>query len=229
MIQVHITAAVRLARAALPGMIALGTGGIINVSSVAGFMTGAGSVGEYPIDAWRWMVGVNMWGVIHGCHTFVDWLKANPRGAHIINTASAAAFGTPPTMGAYNVTKAAVVALSETLYGELLPEGVGVSVLCPSFFQTNLLAGARFSDRRALKAAETHIRKATLTAEQVADAAVDAMRTKKLYVVVPGETWRFWLLKRIAPMYYLRKVSVLINRAGQSSSAAGTDTDTEKT
>jgi hypothetical protein len=53
------------------------------------------------------------------------------------------------------------------------------------------------------------------------------MARKKLYVVVPGETWRYWLLKRMAPMYYLRKVSVLINRAGQSSSSG--DTDTQRT
>lgn len=196
---------------------------LVNNAGVAG----AGNVGEFPIDAWQWMVGVNMWGVVYGCHTMVDWLKANPRGGHIINTSSAASFGTPPTMAAYNVTKAAVVALSETLYAELLPDGVGVSVLCPSFFQTNLLDGARFTDRRALKAAESHIRKATLTAENVADAAVAAMARKKLYVVVPGETWRYWLLKRMAPMYYLRKVSVLINRAGQSSSSG--DTDTQRT
>lgn len=183
---------------------------LVNNAGVAG----AGSVGEYPIDAWQWMVGVNMWGVIHGCHTMVDWLKMNPRGAHIINTSSAASFGTPPTMAAYNVTKAAVVALSETLYAELLPHGVGVSVLCPSFFQTNLLESARFTDKRAFKAAEAHLRKASLTADQVADAAVDAMRLKKLYVVVPSETWRYWLLKRFAPAYYLRKIAVLINRAG---------------
>ncbi|MCA9100234.1 MAG: SDR family NAD(P)-dependent oxidoreductase [Planctomycetales bacterium] len=182
---------------------------LVNNAGVAG----AGNVGEFPLDAWRWMVGVNMWGVVHGCHTMVNWLKANHPGANIINTASAASFGTPPTMAAYNVTKAAVVALSETLYAELLPHGVGVTVLCPSFFQTNLLDGARFTDQRSLKAAQVHLRKATLTADAVADAAVDAMQRKRLYVVVPGETWRYWLLKRFAPMYYLRKVSVLINRA----------------
>jgi NAD(P)-dependent dehydrogenase (short-subunit alcohol dehydrogenase family) len=193
---------------------------LVNNAGVAG----AGNVGEFPIDAWKWMVDVNMWGVIYGCHTMVDWLKANPRGAHIISTSSAASFGTPPTMAAYNVTKAAVVALSETLYAELLPDGVGVSVLCPSFFQTNLLAGSRFTDKRALKAAESHIRKATLTAEDVADAAIATIESKKLYVVVPGETWRYWLLKRFAPMYYLRKVSVLINRAGRSSSTEATHT-----
>ena len=73
----------------------------------------SGNVGDCPLEDWRWIVDINLWNVVHGCHTFVDWLKRNPRGGHIINTASLAAFGSAPGMAAYNATKAAVVSLSD--------------------------------------------------------------------------------------------------------------------
>ena len=106
-------------------------------------VSGSGEVGQYTLDNWKWMVGINLWGPIFGCHTMVDWLKRNPRGSHIINTASLAAMCMLPTMASYNVTKAAVVALSETLYAELKKHRVGVTVLCPSFFYSNLLSISR--------------------------------------------------------------------------------------
>ena len=65
----------------------------------------SGDVGRCPLDDWRWIFDANLWGVIHGCHVCVDWLKCNPRGGHIINTASLASIGSFPGMAAYNVTK----------------------------------------------------------------------------------------------------------------------------
>ena len=102
-------------------------------------VAGSGLVGEYPIENWRWIIDINLWNGINGCHTFVDWLKSNPRGAHIFNTCSLAAIVSAPTMGAYNVTKAGMLALSETLYSELMPYNVGVTAICPAVFRTNLL------------------------------------------------------------------------------------------
>jgi len=94
----------------------------------------SGEVGCCPLEDWRWIVDANLWGTIHGCHACIDWLKANPDRPHIVNVASLAAIGAAPAMAAYNVTKAGIVALSETLWTELRPHGVGVTVLCPSFF-----------------------------------------------------------------------------------------------
>ena len=67
---------------------------------------GSGEVGQYSLDAWRRLIEVNLFGGIHGCHTMIDWLKANPHGAHLINTASFAAMASAPSMAAYNVAKA---------------------------------------------------------------------------------------------------------------------------
>src|SRR5690606_26329534 len=106
------------------------------------------------------LLSINLHGVIYGCHTFVPWLKENPHGAHLINTASLAAFLAVPEMGAYNVAKAGVLARSETLYAELRPHGVGVTVLCPGFFQTGLLERGRFNHEYARGVARDFMRSA---------------------------------------------------------------------
>ena len=97
-----------------------------------------GLVGEQSLDDWKWIVDINLWGVIHGCHVFAPRFRAQ-RSGYILNVASAAGFVSLPEMASYNVTKAGVIALSETLCGELSPCGVRVSVTCPSFFKTNLM------------------------------------------------------------------------------------------
>jgi NAD(P)-dependent dehydrogenase (short-subunit alcohol dehydrogenase family) len=109
---------------------------------------GVGSFGrlaDLTLEDWRWMIGVNLWGVIHGVHSFLPLLRANPDGGHIVNTASVGGFVTMPGLGAYAVTKHAVVALSETLAQELaaarLP--IGVTVLCPGPTRTNIKRSSR--------------------------------------------------------------------------------------
>ncbi len=102
-------------------------------------------IGETTVSDWRWMVGVNLFGVIHGVTAFLPLLKANPAGGHIVNTASMAGLRTLPTLGTYSVTKFGIVALSEVLAEELAEEGasVGVSVLCPGPVRTNIKASSR--------------------------------------------------------------------------------------
>jgi NAD(P)-dependent dehydrogenase (short-subunit alcohol dehydrogenase family) len=102
-------------------------------------------VADLTLDDWRWMLGVNLWGVIHGVHTFLPVLKANPDGGHIVNTASMAGLDPPPRLGAYATCKFGVVALSEVLAAELAAENsrVGVSVLCPGTVRTNIGRSSR--------------------------------------------------------------------------------------
>lgn len=175
----------------------------------------SGAVGVCPLDDWHWIMNINLYGGIFGCHTMVDWLKANPRGAHIINTASAAAFGSAPDMAAYNVTKAGMLALSETLYGELSPHNVGVTVVCPAFFATNLLTGGRFQQDGHRELALSEFRRSRMTAEDVAQAALRAMRRKQLYVVMPRQTRVLWLWKRAAPAHFLRRISTLFRQRAE--------------
>ncbi len=97
------------------------------------------------ISDWRWILGVNLWGVIHGVTAFLPRLLANPAGGHIVNTASMSGLATLPTLGGYGVTKYGVMALSEALAQELEMDGakVGVSVLCPGPVRSNIKASSR--------------------------------------------------------------------------------------
>lgn len=198
---------------------------LVNNAGVAG----GGDVGKFPLADWHWIVGVNLWNGIYGCHTFVEWLKENSRGAHIINTASMAAVGSAPGMAAYNVTKAGMVSLSETLYAELLPHGVGVTVVCPTFFATHLLDAGRFVEQSQKEFALAMFASAKFTADDVARAALEAMRRKRLYVMVPFEAKVQWWYKRLAPTSFLRYVvrrfeqlKSARERTGNTAGATGT-------
>jgi NAD(P)-dependent dehydrogenase (short-subunit alcohol dehydrogenase family) len=168
---------------------------LVNNAGVAG----SGEVSKYSLDDWHWILGINLNAAIYGCHHLIPWLKQNSRGAHIINTASLAAIVSRPGMAGYNVAKAGIVSLSETLYGELKRFNVGVTVVCPSFFQTNLLNSGRVQ-KVDVAFANKMMRMARFTAEDVADEVISAMHARRLYVVVPSKGRTFWRLKRLFPM-----------------------------
>ncbi|PXX58036.1 NADP-dependent 3-hydroxy acid dehydrogenase YdfG [Nocardia tenerifensis] len=102
-------------------------------------------VSDLRIEDWHWMLGVNLYGVIHGVQTFLPILKANADGGHIVNTASIFGLFANPPLAAYSVSKYGVVALTEALAVELAEEDskVGVTVLCPSTVQTNVANSTR--------------------------------------------------------------------------------------
>ena len=103
------------------------------------------AVHEQTLADWQWVMGVNLWGVIHGVHAFLPRMLAGGDEGHIVNTASMAGLTTAPFMSIYDVTKHGVVALSESLYKELELSGalVGVSVVCPGLINTNIIRSAR--------------------------------------------------------------------------------------
>ena len=111
-------------------------------------VAGKGDPWNGPISAWDWVVGINLYGVVHGIRAFLPIMQDQGEG-HIVNTASMAGLVALPGAAAYNATKTAVVAISEGLFLELnsLGSPVGVSVLCPGFVKTNLLAGQQWQDR----------------------------------------------------------------------------------
>src|SRR3984885_13722438 len=119
-------------------------GAVHLVHNNAGVGTG-GPIWEVPEEDWRWILGVNLWGVVHGIATFVPLFIQQGEG-HVVNTASIAGLTSAPFLGPYNATKQAVVAMSETLYKDLEGagiKGVGVSVLCPGFVQTRIAESNR--------------------------------------------------------------------------------------
>ena len=155
-----------------------------------------GAAWEASIGDWQWILGVNLWGVIHGVRSFVPRLMARNEG-HVVNTASVAGIINPPGSGAYNVTKHAVVALSETLHHDLREHGstVGVSVLCPAYVSTGIadsernrpahLAPAPKSKETAAR--EVMLKKAVasgrLSADDVARAVVQAVKEDRFYIL----------------------------------------------
>jgi NAD(P)-dependent dehydrogenase (short-subunit alcohol dehydrogenase family) len=104
---------------------------------------GGGVMSSLTLNDWKWVVDVNLWGVIHGIHFFLRHLLANEAGGHIVNTASMAGLSPWPGIGPYNATKYAVVGISETLALELAATKVGVSVLCPGLVKTNIFTSQR--------------------------------------------------------------------------------------
>ncbi|HEU4412564.1 MAG TPA: SDR family NAD(P)-dependent oxidoreductase [Polyangiaceae bacterium] len=157
-----------------------------------------GPLDAIPIDDWKWAVGVNFWGPVYGCQVFVPGFKRQG-GGHILNVASAAGLLAAPEMAPYNATKAAVVALSETLHAELAPHKVGVTVLCPTFFQTDIVKSGRLHSSDGAAIANKLMSRAKLQADDVARLALEGVEADRLYVVPhPDGRW-MWRLKRLAP------------------------------
>jgi NADP-dependent 3-hydroxy acid dehydrogenase YdfG len=150
------------------------------------------------------MLEINLLGVVRGCRAFLPWLVRQGRG-HVVNVASFAGLAGAPNIMTYGVAKAGVVALSEQLRAELHDRGVRVSVVCPSFFRTNLTENFRgTADMRAV--ATKLMDAARVTADDVAR-AVHADVERGVFLILPtaGEKWR-WRLKRWWPSLYFRKV-----------------------
>jgi short-subunit dehydrogenase len=171
-----------------------------------------GPVGEVPLEDWSWIVGINQWGPVYGCHLFVPAMKKRGSG-HVLNVASIAAFACGPEMGPYNVTKAAVVALSETLAGELAGTGVGVTVLCPYFFKTNIARSSR-STGASVDTELVHrvMEKTAVQADEVARRALAACERGKLYVFPHTEAKAIAALKRWLPETMLRRIGPAVGK-----------------
>ena len=124
---------------------AFDTFGAVHVLCNNAGVGGGGPMAELTTNDWQWVIGVNLWGVIHGIRAFLPTMLASGEEGHIVNTASMAGMIAGPMMGPYNATKFAVVAISETLNAELALTGgkIGVSVLCPGFVNTDITTSAR--------------------------------------------------------------------------------------
>jgi NAD(P)-dependent dehydrogenase (short-subunit alcohol dehydrogenase family) len=143
-------------------------------------------------EDWQWVLGVNLWGVIHGLLAFVPRMIAQGAGGHILNTASMAGLVATQGLGVYNTSKYAVVGLSETLAKDLRPYGIGVSVLCPMGVATRIRSSERTRPSHlrnpAARAAEpVELLGRTLSPEEVATRAVAAIRANELYVITHSE------------------------------------------
>jgi NAD(P)-dependent dehydrogenase (short-subunit alcohol dehydrogenase family) len=144
-------------------------------------------------EDWQWVLGVNLWGVVHGLLAFLPRMIARGEGGHVVNTASMAGLVASQGLGVYNTSKYAVVGLSETLVKDLRPHGIGVTVLCPMGVATRIGSADRHRPaalRRASGAREagavTLIGR-TLEPEEVAARTLAAVRAGELYVITHDE------------------------------------------
>jgi NAD(P)-dependent dehydrogenase (short-subunit alcohol dehydrogenase family) len=165
---------------------------------------GVGSGGllwENTVADWQWVLGVNVWGVIHGVRCFTPHMLAAAQAdatwrGHIVNTASMAGLLTPPNMGIYNVSKHAVVALTETLYQDLslVTDQIGASVLCPYFVPTGIAHSHRNRPTPAGEAPPTRsqligqamsekaVSSGKITAADVAERVFEAVASNQFYI-----------------------------------------------
>jgi hypothetical protein len=180
----------------------------------AGVGSGGLPIGSIPIDDWRWTLGVNLWGVVHGCHVFAPRLRSAGRGG-IVNVASAASFASAPCMGPYNTSKAAVLALSETLAAELRSAGVAVSVLCPTFVKTNIAKNGRIRGPSP-RSVEQFMDRTGWPAPKIARVTLDAHDRGRLHILPQIDARVLWGAKRCAPSTYVRAMAVVNRRMTRS-------------
>lgn len=161
-----------------------------------------GVMDKITLDDWRFEIDIMLMSVVHGCRSFIPVFRKQGWG-HIVNTASAAGIISLPWMAPYNATKAAVIALSETLRAELKTSNIGVTVVCPTFFQTNLLDNARISDDHTRSVAYAIFEKMSFgTTRSVSSAILKAVKKNRLYVVPQPDAKLYWFMKRLMPQTY---------------------------
>ncbi len=182
---------------ALAARVVAELGGVHVVCNNAG-ISPLGAAWENTLADWEWMLGVNLWGVIHGVRAFTPLLLAQDEG-HIVNTASVAGLINPPGSAMYNVTKHAVVALTETLFHDLAGRNskVGCSVLCPAYVPTGIADSERsrpaaLANPGATKSAEQQaredmlkkaVRSGRLSADDIGAAVLAAVKEERFYIL----------------------------------------------
>ena len=162
---------------------------------------GVGAGGRFEkitMADWDWIWEINLKGVVRGCRTFVPDFKARGSG-HLVNVASLAGIMNLPAMSSYNVTKAAVISLSDTLRAELEPYGVRTTVVCPGFVRTNLGDRLRSPDPALVTMLDRLMKSSKITPADVADQVFAAVDRRRFLVLTHPDGRRSAFLKRHAP------------------------------
>ncbi len=166
----------------------------------------AGDVEETSMEDWNWVLDIDLMGVVRGCHQFAGLMKRQNAG-HIVNIASFAGLAGLPSIAAYGVAKAGVVALSEALRAEMLPYGVGVTVACPAFVKTGLLDSFRSTNPGTHAKVAHWMETSGISAEQVAEEIAKAVRKNKFLLLTHAETRKSWRIKRWFPRFYFKMLT----------------------
>ncbi|MCA9771762.1 MAG: SDR family NAD(P)-dependent oxidoreductase [Myxococcales bacterium] len=167
----------------------------------------SGIISEYSLEDWRWIVDVNLWGVVHGVHFFLPHMLERGEG-HFVNVASAAGLLGSPGLAAYSTTKFAVVGLTESLRAELRCRGVSATVVCPGFIRTNIARASRATGGREID--RTLLDKRGADPAKLAAKIVAAVRADRPILVYTPEANVMHAFKRWTPWLFYK----LLDRAG---------------
>jgi len=170
-----------------------------------------GTVCDSAEAQWMRQWQINLMGVVRGCQAFVPELKKSEQPA-IVNVASFAAIALAPGVASYNVVKAGVVALSETLRCELAADQIGVSVVCPAFFKTNLVDSMHDANDKVKNQISRWMAKSNYTAEDVAAMILNAIEGKQFMVLCDKKTKWQHRISRWFPNYFYKQKLKMIKR-----------------
>ena len=158
---------------------------------------------DTTLEDWDWIIGINLRGVIHGCHFFVPPMVARKQGGHVVNVSSAAGYIATSQLAAYATTKFAVLGLSEALRDELAPHGIGVTTICPGIINTPITGSARMRGTTAtpeMRAAlVSFYQRRNYGPERVAANILKAIARNRAVAPISPEAWAMYFLKRWLP------------------------------
>ena len=188
-------------------------GGLDVLINNAGIAT-AGKIRDLDLQVWQQSLDTDLWSVIHGCREFLPLLE-KAGGGHIVNVASAAGLLNGPDVSTYNVAKAGVISLSETLKVELAEQNIDVTVSCPTVFKSSLLdqeghEGDVFEGTTA-NGLKRDMESTSISSEYVADCTINAMARGRMYSLPQRDARANWLLARLFPETF-RKIILYMYR-----------------
>lgn len=175
--------------------------GVIHILFNNAGVTISKSFEEHTLKDLDFVLGVNLWGVLYGCHYFLPYLKQAGEG-HIINTSSMAGFLGLPKQSAYSLTKAAVKALSETLRVELAGYNIGVTSIHPGAIKTNIMkaAATHGGDAEEIRQLEALVMRIGMEPDKLARKVVKAVRRNRMRVIIGADAYVMEWLKRLLPV-----------------------------
>ena len=173
-----------------------------------------GVVQELSLEDWKWVIDTNLWGVIHGIHSFVPRMIDQGGDAHIVNTASIAGLVGVPTMAPYCATKFGVVGMSEALGVELAPHGIRVTAVCPGIIATDIINAAQFTDTVAGNRGmiQSYYRKWGIKPSRVARDIVRAVKAERPLQLTVGSMAPLLWLKRLSPRLFRGAATIAARR-----------------
>lgn len=180
---------------------------------------------DSTLEDWDWIVGINLMGVIHGCHFFLPPMVRRGSGGHVVNVSSAAGFFATPQLAAYCTTKFGVLGLTEALREELAPHRIGVTAVCPGLINTPITRSSVLRGPEATPEAREQMVKIyerrNYGPERVAENILRAVQRNRTVAPITPEAWAMYFIKRLSPRLAWFIARKLEEQAGQSAKTRG--------